>query len=44
MHTEELAFAKQGLLATRDWDVFQAILRKCVKRGRPANPQKKARS
>jgi len=25
----EIAFAKQALTATTDWDIFQAILRKC---------------
>ncbi len=31
MEKKELAFAKQCALATKDWDVFQAILRKCLK-------------
>jgi len=26
----ELAFAKQAALATKDWDTYQAILRKCL--------------
>ena len=31
MKNTELAFAKTGLLTTRDWDTFQAILRKCLR-------------
>jgi hypothetical protein len=26
----ELAFTKQAALATKDWDTYQAILRKCL--------------
>lgn len=32
MTRNELAFAKQALLSTKDWDTFQAILRKCLSR------------
>lgn len=31
MSRNELVFAKKCILATRDWDTFQAILRKCLK-------------
>ncbi len=31
MEKNELAFAKQALLATRDWDTYQAIIRKCLR-------------
>jgi len=27
----ELAFAKSGALSTKDWDTYQAILRKCLR-------------
>jgi hypothetical protein len=27
----EIAFAKTGALTTRDWDTYQAILRKCLR-------------
>jgi len=30
MMKNELAFAKQAALATKDWDTYQAILRKCL--------------
>ncbi len=30
MLKNEIAFAKQAILTTRDWDTFQAILRKCL--------------
>ncbi len=30
MTRNELAYAKQALLSTKDWDTFQAILRKCL--------------
>lgn len=30
MTRNELAFAKQAVLATKDWDTYQAILRKCL--------------
>jgi hypothetical protein len=30
MTRNELAFAKQAALATKDWDTYQAILRKCL--------------
>jgi hypothetical protein len=36
MTRNELAFAKQALLSTKDWDTFQAILRKCLARQAPA--------
>jgi hypothetical protein len=31
MQNTEISFAKTGLLATRDWDTFQAIMRKCLR-------------
>ena len=31
MSRKELVFAKECALTTRDWDTFQAILRKCLK-------------
>lgn len=30
MQNTEISFAKTGLLTTRDWDTYQAILRKCL--------------
>lgn len=30
MGNRELAFVKQALLTTTDWDVFQTLLRKCL--------------
>jgi hypothetical protein len=35
MTRNELAFAKQAALATKDWDTYQAILRKCLSRHSP---------
>ncbi len=32
MTKNELAYAKQAALATKDWDTYQAILRKCLSR------------
>jgi hypothetical protein len=31
MENRELAFSKQAILATKDWDTYQAILRKCLR-------------
>jgi len=31
----EVAFAKSGVLSTRDWDTYQAILRKCLSFKKP---------
>ncbi len=31
MNDTETAFTKQALLATKDWDTYQAILRKCLR-------------
>jgi hypothetical protein len=31
MDNREIAFTKQAALATRDWDTYQAILRKCLR-------------
>ena len=31
MPNQELAFAKQGLLNTKDWDTFQKLLRLTLK-------------
>ena len=39
MQNTELAFAKNGLLTTRDWDTFQAILRKCLRVRKPVRKQ-----
>lgn len=30
MPKNEIAFTKQALLSTKDWDTFQAILHKCL--------------
>jgi len=30
MMKNELAFTKQAALATKDWDTYQAILRRCL--------------
>ncbi len=30
MTKNEVAYAKQAALATKDWDTYQAILRKCL--------------
>ena len=30
MAKKEIAFTKQCALSTKDWDVFQAIIRKCI--------------
>lgn len=30
MSAREVAFTKQGVITTKDWDVYQAILRKCL--------------
>lgn len=30
MHRHEIAFAKQGALATSDWDTYQTIIRTCL--------------
>ena len=40
MTRNELAYAKQALLSTKDWDTFQAILRKCL----ASKPQASART
>lgn len=39
MHRHEIAFAKQGALATSDWDTYQTIIRTCLtdRRRSPAN-------
>ena len=39
MQNTELAFAKNGLLTTKDWDTFQAILRKCLRFRKPVRKQ-----
>lgn len=31
MLKNEIAFTKQALLSTKDWDTYQAILHKCLK-------------
>lgn len=30
MLRNEIAFTKQALLSTKDWDTYQAILHKCL--------------
>lgn len=30
MSAREVAFTKQSVITTKDWDVYQAILRKCL--------------
>ncbi len=35
MQNTEISFAKTGLLTTRDWDTYQAILRKCLRFKKP---------
>ncbi|WP_163339744.1 hypothetical protein [Desulfopila sp. IMCC35008] len=30
MSAREVAFTKQSVISTKDWDVYQAILRKCL--------------
>ncbi len=45
MNRKELAFAKQAILSTKDWDAYQAMIRKCLRvsekdfklEGQPAN-------
>ena len=32
MPKNEIAFTKQCALSTKDWDVFQAIIRKCIRK------------
>lgn len=39
MRNTEITFAKNGALTTRDWDTFQAILRKCLRAKKPAGKQ-----
>ena len=39
MLKNEIAFTKQALLSTKDWDTYQAILHKCLAAARP--PKKK---
>jgi len=39
MLRSEIAFAKQALTATRDWDTFQAVLRKCFSVKKPSTGQ-----
>ncbi len=31
MDKRELAFTKQAIMSTKDWDVYQAIMRKCLR-------------
>jgi hypothetical protein len=40
MLKNETAFAKQAVLSTRDWDTFQALLRKCLCRRKPVEKKK----
>ena len=39
MHNTQITIAKNGALNTRDWDTFQAILRKCLRYKKPARKQ-----
>ncbi|MGI9536292.1 MAG: hypothetical protein ACR2PB_04420 [Desulfocapsaceae bacterium] len=39
MQNAEIAFAKNDLLTTRDWDTFQVILRKCLRFRKPVKKQ-----
>jgi len=36
----EYAFAKSGVLSTRDWDTYQLILRKCLSFKKPLREAK----
>ncbi len=38
MHRHEIAFAKQGALATSDWDTYQTIIRTCLTDRRKSLP------
>jgi hypothetical protein len=38
MEKKEIAFTKQAILTTKDWDAYQAIIRKCLR-----TPEVKAR-
>jgi hypothetical protein len=31
MENREIAFTKQAILATKDWDTYQALLRRCLR-------------
>jgi hypothetical protein len=31
MDRKELAFTKQAILSTKDWDAYQAMIRKCLR-------------
>lgn len=45
MQNTEMSFAKNGVLTTRDWDTYQAILRKCLRFRKPLRkdpPKKKS--
>ena len=45
MQNTEMSFAKNGALTTRDWDTYQAILRKCLRFRKPLgkdSPKKKS--
>lgn len=35
MGRKEIAFTKQCALATKDWDTFQIVIRKCLSPGKP---------
>jgi hypothetical protein len=35
MDNRELAFTKQAILTTRDWDTYQALLRRCLRISEP---------
>lgn len=41
MQNTEMSFAKVGVLTTKDWDTYQAILRNCLRFRK--HPQKKLR-
>ena len=31
MNNKEIAFTKQAILSTKDWDAYQAMMRKCLR-------------
>ena len=42
MSKNEIAFTKQCALSTKDWDVYQVIIRKCIRRDDAQNSEVKA--
>lgn len=41
MQNTEMSFAKTGVLTTKDWDTYQAILRNCLRFRKPPKTQKR---